>query len=424
LEESVKMGINRNDLALLGGLLLATLCFSQVSSAATSSQNSLYLGAEQLGKGNAGVSTAKGVDAIFYNPALVAPRGAEVLHGRNDEESIDRIEEKCANKTTPDQEAKCLMRLSTKKKADWEFVIVSPSLDWSTKLPKTIKDAKKDSKSDGGDDNSASKLAAVLLGMLGQNRHLDFSNFTGYVGSKWSLGLFESVFLDLRVFNNINAAGLQTIGGNAFTNIGLVGGYRHTVLPGLSVGATPKLIKRTQYFIEKDLSQLLSIDDLKTDEFKNSGTGVGLNLGVAYERSFAQLSTRVALAIDDLGDTRFKASKEKTDITPLDPLLQTVNFGLAATYTLRYPLTFELNFRDITGHAEKNRFKRVHLGLDWFVIERVGLTAGLNQGYGTTGIYYQGKNMRFYFGTYAQEMGIRAGQTPDQRLYFKWEAAI
>ncbi len=357
-------------------LLLLTSLLSSLSMAATS-LNSLYLGAEQLGRGNAGLISASGADALFYNPALVAPR-------------------------------------STEKQG--EVVIIAPTVVVSTKLPDTISDFK-------GTDTA--KIVAGLKNIMGQNRHASISNFGGYIAKNWSVGLLESLFLNLTAYKKIEAAGLEAVRINVYQNIGLVGGYHHPLPGGVELGISPKIISRTQYFLDKDLSQLLDIQSIIKDpsSLKNNGIGYGANIGASYKLPVSQVESSVALTIDDLGGTKFKAAKTVTSDQPLDSLKQTVNLGGSASYRLGYPLTAELNIRDLLKNDETNLFLRTHMGLNYLLWDVLGLSTGLNQGYGSAGLYYQGSALRLYAGMYTQEAGTLPGKTPDTRYYFKVETA-
>jgi hypothetical protein len=352
-----------------------TTVVSQASMAATS-LNSLYLGAEQLGRGNAGLTSAKGADAIFYNPALVAPLSAE---------------------------------------KDAEIVFPNLTMVMSTKLPGTMMDFT---------STDTSAIVGGLKNIIGENRHMSASVFSGYITKKWSVGMLLSGMLNLKAYNSIEAAGLQAVQINAYQNIGLVGSYHHTLPGGVELGISPKIINRTQYFLDKDLSELLDIKDIKPNDLENSGTGFGANIGVSYKLPVTQVDSSVALTIDDLGGTTFKASKEITEDLPLDSLKQTVNLGGSATYRLGYPLTAEINIRDLLKNDETNFYMRTHLGLNYMLWDVLGLSTGFNQGYGSGGLFYQGANVRTYLGMYTQETGRIPGKSPDTRFYFKFEAAI
>jgi hypothetical protein len=325
-----------------------------------------------------GVNTAKSADAIFYNPALAQPLS---------------------------------------KDSAFEIVLLSPTIDVSRQLPATAKYFK------------SSENAVVIDGlrkMAGENRHLGVSTYSGLITRNWSVGFLGSVFADVSAFKNVQASGLDTVRFNVNQNLALVGGGHLTLLNGLEVGVSPKVIKRTQYFLQKDLSEITDIKGMKFNEVKNSGTALSIGVGLSYLLPLSQVESTVALTVDDLGDTQFKDKDDVTAELPLDTLQQTVNVGWSAMRRIVYPLTVEANFRDILANDEKNIYKRTHFGVDYLLFDCLGISGGLNQGFQTAGIYFQSKLLRAYAGTYTQGMGETVGETStrDQRIYFKIEGAL
>jgi hypothetical protein len=97
-----------------------------------------------------------------------------------------------------------------------------------------------------------------------------------------------------------------------------------------------------------------------------------------------------------------------------------VNLGLGITpQTKTSKFRLLADFRDIAGKVTKSIYKRLHLGADINVIRFVGATFGINQGYATGGAYLDLRFFRLDVGTYAEEVGDRAGARADRRYFLR-----
>jgi hypothetical protein len=121
--------------------------------------------------------------------------------------------------------------------------------------------------------------------------------------------------------------------------------------------------------------------------------------------------------VNDVGTTSISPTEE-TDVN-LD-VKQTVNLGTAietGTKVSRLKLLFD--YRDALSAVEKNVRKKIHVGSELGVLDMVGMTGGINQGYPTVGFYTDLYLMRLDLGMYTEEVGDRVGTRPDSRYYIR-----
>ena len=126
--------------------------------------------------------------------------------------------------------------------------------------------------------------------------------------------------------------------------------------------------------------------------------------------------------MENAGSTYLRATEK--DANPRR-LPQIVTLGGAYEMTTKldsFRLLFDM--RDVGGTVEQSTAKRLHLGTELTIARILGLTAGLNQGYPTAGIFMNLYLLRLDMGTYTQEIGQAAGVRPDQRYFFRLMAGF
>ncbi len=326
--------------------------------------DSLYRSSDFVGRGNAGISDPIAEDALFYNPAN--------LESRHDPKT--------------------------------SIVFLSPSLATSKQATKT--------QSIGSED---SKVLDFVQKSVGKPIDVAVDNFTGFTMNRFGLGLIASGRLNALIFKDPKASGIETLDIKATKNIGFVTGMGFTY-NRLQVGAGLKFINRWQAKETIAISSVDEIKDLKLSDISNSGNGIGMDLGTIYTFN-APWQPSIALTVLNIGDTRFKASK--TDGIAIDPLYQTVNLGFGLHKDLASFGTLKAFFdiSDLTKHEEDNKFKNLHMGLNYHPFRAIGINLGLNQGYGTAGIYFDSKLSRLDVGAYTEEVGSTLGSRPSQRYF-------
>ena len=322
-----------------------------------------------LGRGDAGISTSDGHEAIFYNPAGIA-NGKGIYK---------------------------------------EAVFASPAIILSTDtkdLAKKIAIEKKNS-------------PETLRQHLGRNQHLAVSNFTGIVLRRAAIGALVSSQSNILVYKSKYQGGLEEVKGSTATNQVLTFSVAEKFFnDALLVGATAKYITRAVGKIQVSILDAQNFGEtLNQDDIIGTGRGGGGNLGLIYQTK-GRNSLSLGFTIENVGDTQIIPDKPSEAIQNLK---QTINAGIGYTLGTRLSsFKFNLDIRDLQKKNETNMKKNFHGGFEISFRDITGFTTGINQGYGTFGIFVDLGIMRGDFGVYTQETGERIGSRPDERFFFRF----
>ncbi|MBC7659072.1 MAG: hypothetical protein H7249_05125 [Chitinophagaceae bacterium] len=354
------------------GLVACTLFTSAQLKAGSLEFNTLYRSAYFLGRGDTGVATADGHEAIFYNPAGLA-LGTGIYK---------------------------------------ETVLLSPSADVSTRTKDLVRQALVEKKND----------ASTLEGYEGKNVHLGLNNFTGIVFRRFALGGLVSANTNLMLGKDANANGLETLHADAVANrVATLSAAEGFFDQTLLIGTTFKYILRNEAILNVSAADANNIaNKLNAGDVKQTRTGMGADLGVMLRPKEWPVS--LGLHIENLGTTNLQA--DETGVAS-KRLPQIVTLGMAAeknTKTSSLALLFD--FRDALGAVETNVFKRTHLGAEIRFGHFIGLTGGLNQGYPTVGFFTNLYVVRLDVGLMTEEVGSSSGIRPDQRVMFRLMAGF
>lgn len=334
----------------------------------------LYRSAYFLGRGDTGISVADDEDAIFYNPAGLA-RGKGIYK---------------------------------------KTVLASPQVELS--------EATRDLARRLGAENA--DAVETVQNNIGKPNHIGAQNFTGLVLRRAALGAFFSNNVDLLAYKSAEYGGMEVVEANADQNVGatfsLADSFFHK---NLLLGITAKYLARgrgamTVISVEADKMKE-SLSD--SSNFMGAGAGGGADFGLMYQAG-GRSNPSLGITVNDIGDT--KITPEETTTLDLD-LKQTINIGVSVEPGTKFS-KFKLlaDYRDAAGAVIKNPFKRVHLGGELSVLNMIGVTGGLNQGYPTAGLYFDFYIIRFDFGYYTEEMGERVGTRPDTRYFVRIKAGF
>lgn len=351
-------------------------CFAENNARADglSYEPRLYRSAYFLGRGDTGISVADDEDAIFYNPAGLA------------------------------------LGKGIYKKT----VLASPQVELS--------EATRDLARRLGAENA--NAVETVQDNIGKPNHIGVQNFTGLILRRAALGAFFSNNVDLLAYKSADYGGMEVVEANADQNVGatfsLADSFFH---PNLFLGITAKYLARgrgTMTVISVEADQVKeSLSD--TSKFMGAGEGGGLDFGLMYQAG-GRTNPAVGITINDMGDTKITPNEE-TDLD-LD-LKQTINIGVSIEPGTQFSkLKLLADYRDATGAVIKNPFKRVHLGSELSVLDMIGVTGGLNQGYPTAGLYFNLYIVRLDLGYYTEEMGERIGTRPDTRYFLRIKAGF
>jgi hypothetical protein len=169
------------------------------------------------------------------------------------------------------------------------------------------------------------------------------------------------------------------------------------------VGANVKYLHRGDVKFDANVTDADSIGNMDSSDMLKAGMGTSVDLGVIYKLP-GLLQPSVAATISNVGAAPFRKMSDEADAP--DGLKQVINLGVA-----------------IQPQSKMSKFKlmaeKLHLGGDLSVLDTIGFTAGLSEGWSSGGMYVDLRFFRFDAGVYIQEMAERAGVRPDRRLFFR-----
>lgn len=335
----------------------------------------LYRSANLLSRGDAGIATAENEDAIFYNPAGLS-KGKGIY-------KITRI--------------------------------MTPMLEFS----KNTRDIVKRIAVQENDPTS------TFREQQGKAQHLGFNQFTGVILRKVALGAFAHSSSTAMLYKDPQKGAFESILANSISDLGLTFSLAQKVWKkNLSVGLTAKYIRRSQAYLYANATETDKFSSIQSDELAMTGSATGADLGLIYQTK----GMSYGLTIQDVGNTKMipdQTTNLSKEDRALKDLTQTINLGIAAQTTTRSShLEFALDLRDILNATKQHILKRFHFGMELGVSNFIGFAAGINQGYGSFGLFSDIRFFRVDLGLYAEETGELPGSRPDERYFLRLSASI
>lgn len=354
--------------------LFYILLFSVTGSLLAQEYPYLFRSAYFLGRGDTGIALAEGYEAIFYNPAGVA------------------VSDGILN----------------------EIVFLSPTFEVSEDTRDVVKEVfvKEDDPTN------------TLRERLGKPQHFGINTFTGVLLKRVAVGVFATQTASALVFRDPELGATEAVDAGARLDGGLVFSLASwTWKKNLYFGFTGKYIVRNQGAFAANAADADQVTDLNTEKLAMTGTGFGTDFGIMYRGDAKRAPFSFGLTVQDIGDTAFSPYK-KTDVPkaerPIDDIKQTVNLGLAlepGTRSSKFRILTDV--RDVLDETKMDFSKKVHVGGELTVLDVVGFTFGLNQGYPTFGMFVDVPLVRADLGFYTEELGEKAGNRPDNRYFFR-----
>lgn len=328
-----------------------------------------YKSAEFLGKGDTGISSAHGMDAVFYNPAGIS-QGKGILS---------------------------------------EIIAISPQIEGTENLKQLYDSYNNDNKS--------------ALQVLAENQNSVFSgaaqNYTGIIFRKVGIGFLARA--NANAYQGIDpSSGIPTANIYAATRTGVYLTFAHDVInERLYLGLNGKFLQKKE--IDFVMSALSAESELSNDSLSkvvnnnlNQGAGIGADIGsmLILNKDYA---IQLGIVCRNIG-MQYRWVPEGNSPPKAEPTV--LDVGISASFgTKKSKVNIAGDFRDITNNQETAIGKRMHLGIEYTLLERFGASAGIHQGYPSFGIYYNAKIVKVETGMYTEEIGSRAGEIPSQRIY-------
>jgi hypothetical protein len=323
---------------------------------------------KMLGRGHSGLSTADEEDAIFYNPAGLA-QGKGIYK---------------------------------------KTVLLSPMLEFSSDTRDLIREVAVEEKTD----------VETLRKHIGQPQHLGISNFSGVIFRRAAIGLFGNGQSDILISKSPEAGGLEQFDASA----DILGGLSFSLADSffhksLFFGITSKYLYRGEAGIHADLAEYDELQKIDPADSLGMGTGLGLDFGLMW-RGEGRVQKNFGLTVKNIGQTAIDPIDDANNAA--GPIEQTINIGtsfVSAAYLSQ--IEFHFDVWDLTGAYTDNFYLKTHLGAELNLKKFIGLSAGLNQGYPTVGMFFDVYFLRLDLGAYTEEVGDNAGTRPDKRFYFR-----
>lgn len=329
-----------------------------------------YRSAHFLGRGDTGIATAIGVDAIFYNPAGVA------------------------------QEKGILS----------EIVVASPQVEATQNLDQLY--------------NSYTGSNTSALQTLAQNQNTVFSgatqSYSGIIFRKVSLGILDRA--NANAYEGIDPnTGIPTANIYAANRTGVYITLSNDFLDNrLFIGMSGKFIQKKE--VNLSLSALNAETQLSNNSLNsvinnslNQGAGIGTDLGLIFVLS-KEYSTQIGIVYRNIG-MQYKWTNPDGSTQP-SPEPTVLDLGFSTSFgTKRSRVSLDADLRDVTNAQNTVLGKRVHLGMEYSLSDLFGIMLGLNQGYGTYGTFVHLKFLRVEAGMYTEEIGSRLGEYPSERIF-------
>jgi hypothetical protein len=358
-------------------ILLLTLW---IASAVYAKESATHIkSAAFMGRGNTGIAIAQDEDAIFYNPAGLA-YGSGVFR---------------------------------------KILFLSPYAEMSQDTRNVIREiaVQKDDPTD------------TLRAHEGKVQHVAASNVSGIILRRVALAAFGATSNSALLFKDPDRGGFESIRASSISDVGIAMSLAAPI--GSShflAGATGTYFQRSQGGLFANATDASKLENLKSSEtLLMTGMGRSVNLGLMY-RSEGRLKFSWGLTYLNIGNTTFSPNTP-TDLPPSDwpltPIKQTFNLGTAIETGTQYSkFRFLVDVQDLLNATSTVYVKRLHLGTELLVYNRVGFSAGLNQGYPAGGFFLDLYLFRFDVGFYTEEFGERAGSRPDPRLFMRRETKL
>lgn len=248
----------------------------------------------------------------------------------------------------------------------------------------------------GGDNNSSSDMVDTVFQYP---IHFGALSSISWITNNFGLGVFARLEPDFEG-REYKYSGVPSVNFSMEAYGGIVTSFATQTTDWFSIGITPKYL----YVAEPDLEVQLTDSD-RLSELSNNpekaasyGKGVGADIGSLFFFQGDFFDYRIAIKVDDVGDTKFTGTQS--------PFKQTIHTGMGITFHGNVEaLHLSIDYRDVQGVYEEKLFKRLYLGAKFLVRNHFGVATGLYQGIPAIGIRLDLFVMTVGLTAYGREMG-------------------
>jgi hypothetical protein len=329
-----------------------------------------FKNARTLGMGGTGVSFARGLDALYVNPAGIAQSKNLVSEG----------------------------------------VLVSPMVTVGENDKKLYSDIK-----------AGTDTFDLISKHNNKTQHVGVQNVTGVAFKRAAFGLLQSANVDAYVGSDV-VTGAPTAEVRAIGRGGMsFASARSFMNDSLFFGVTTKVVQKRQ--LDLRLGALEAESTLKGTEPKQllndnmrQGTAVGADIGLMYR--FTEMDTKptFGLVARNIG-MKYSLGVPQGRRAP-DTEKQTLDVGLSLEPgTRKSNSRIAFDYRDALNAYKTSALKKVHAGVELGFENVIGIMAGLGQGYPSFGAFLNVKIVRIEGGVYGEELGEQVGDLKSRRYF-------
>jgi hypothetical protein len=239
--------------------------------------------------------------------------------------------------------------------------------------------------------------------------HFGATSAISFISNNFGIGTFARFEPDIAGQRH-NETGIPEFRARAEGYAGLAASLAGKVCSWLSLGLTAKHMYKVEPDLVIDLADQNKVNEIRADPaaLQNEvtpGFGTSFDAGALVFKQGYNWDYRLALKVDDVGDTSFTEGQRT--------FKQTYHAGIGVTlHNAIDSLHLALDFRDVTGVYEEPITLRVYAGAKLMLRKFFGLAIGLYQGYPTYGVRLDLLFVKLGFTVYGRELGDYAGDDP------------
>jgi len=236
--------------------------------------------------------------------------------------------------------------------------------------------------------------------------HFGATSALSFISSHFGVGVVSRFEPDIKG-TRFSDTGIPAIRAQAEGYGAGVVSYAQKLFPWFSLGVTGKYIYKAEPNIYLDFADQARIDEIRSNPQAlinevTPGQGLGFDAGALLFLQGRSVDYRMAVKVDDFGNTTFTESQE--------PFKQIIHGGVGLTFHNSIDsLHLSLDFRDVAGAYEESVVMRSYAGAKLVLRNYIGFAAGLYQGYPSYGIRLDLIIVKLGLTYYAREMGSFIG---------------
>jgi hypothetical protein len=257
-------------------------------------------------------------------------------------------------------------------------------------------------------DFDSSNYAATLRQFYGKKLWISTGALTGFSTPNFAVAAYDS----FNMSGDMSNPALPDFQVDFVNDYGIAMGFGLDLAPGFALGFTAKRINRIGSSFEIPVSSLASLtqDDLM-DQLDNRGLGYSLDVGTSITFP-TPVKPTLSFVLKDLGNTSFSL-----DTGIRNPPTDLGNMSTALSLEIEVPgvtVVPVLEVDHIASSEEIQLGKKIHTGLE-IQLPALSLRGGFNQGYYTAGVGLDLGIINLDVATYGVELGEYPGQQEDRR---------